>query len=240
MSHRNFIASITFIAVAFLMVAASSPAAAGTVSCASYSSQRAICHADTRNGVAMTQQWSWRPCLKGRTWGVQGDNNIWVDQGCRAAFTTGVMPGNYDEPYAQNFTCESYGGQRNFCRAESRGEIRLVRQLSQAQCTRNSTWGSDQRGVWVDRGCRAVFSVTGQRAGYDDNNDNGNDGGESSKLTCASYSSERNDCPAPNHGSVRLSRQLSWVPCVQGTTWGFDSRGIWVDNGCRAEFEIDG
>jgi hypothetical protein len=35
-----------------------------------------------------------------------------------------------------------------------------------------------------------------------------------------------------------MTRQLSWVPCVQNATWGFDSKGIWVDHGCRAEFSI--
>src|SRR5512135_1461866 len=118
MTFRNLISSIAF-AGTFLMFVAGSSAEAGTVSCGSYSSQRATCRADTRNGVAMTEQWSWRPCLKGQTWGVQGDNRIWVDQGCRGVFTTGVMPRQYNEPSAQNFICESYNNQRNFCRAEN-------------------------------------------------------------------------------------------------------------------------
>jgi hypothetical protein len=38
-------------------------------------------------------------------------------------------------------------------------------------------------------------------------------------------------------GGVRLARQLSREACVQGVSWGFDRDGIWVDAGCRAEFE---
>jgi len=35
---------------------------------------------------------------------------------------------------------------------------------------------------------------------------------------------------------VRLTNQRSGSPCVQGQTWGYDGRGIWVDRGCRADF----
>ena len=102
MALRNlFPSTVLAAAVAFLMMTTGSPAEAGTVSCGSYSSQRATCRADTRNGVAMTEQWSWRPCLKGQTWGVQGDNRIWVDQGCRGVFTTGVMPARQGDQWYQ-------------------------------------------------------------------------------------------------------------------------------------------
>ena len=39
-------------------------------------------------------------------------------------------------------------------------------------------------------------------------------------------------------GGVRLARQLSREACVEGVSWGFDRDGIWVDKGCRAEFEV--
>jgi hypothetical protein len=39
-------------------------------------------------------------------------------------------------------------------------------------------------------------------------------------------------------GYVRLYRQLSSGPCRQGSEWGFDRRGIWVNHGCRAEFVV--
>lgn len=100
MTPRNLMSTIVF-AVVFLVLVTSSLAAAGTVSCGSYSSQRATCRADTRNGVAMTEQLSWKPCLKGRSWGVQGENQIWVDQGCRATFTTGVMPVSQGDQWYQ-------------------------------------------------------------------------------------------------------------------------------------------
>jgi hypothetical protein len=33
-----------------------------------------------------------------------------------------------------------------------------------------------------------------------------------------------------------LSRQLSDSACIQGKTWGWDRKGVWVSDGCRAEF----
>lgn len=70
---------------------------------------------------------------------------------------------------AQNVvTCESYGGRRQTCRVDTRGEVRLVRRLSDASCVRGRSWGTTTGGVWVDDGCRAQFAVYGTRGGNDD------------------------------------------------------------------------
>ena len=43
---------------------------------------------------------------------------------------------------------------------------------------------------------------------------------------------------APSHdaGLPVLLDQLSGDACVEGGTWGYDGRQIWVDRGCRARF----
>jgi hypothetical protein len=46
-----------------------------------------------------------------------------------------------------------------------KSNVEMVQQLSQSPCTRGSTWGNDGQGIWVDRGCRARFRVSGY--GYD-------------------------------------------------------------------------
>ncbi len=61
-----------------------------------------------------------------------------------------------------------------------------------------------------------------------------------STITCSSANGQRTYCNADTRGGVRLVRQISGSPCNQGSTWGYDSRGIWVDRGCRAEFEVAG
>jgi hypothetical protein len=56
-------------------------------------------------------------------------------------------------------TCSSDNMRRNYCDADTRGGVRLLRQRSEAECRRDYSWGADRRGIWVDRGCRADFAV---------------------------------------------------------------------------------
>jgi hypothetical protein len=60
---------------------------------------------------------------------------------------------------------------------------------------------------------------------------------QSGSLTCSSDDGGYRYCRADTWNQVRLSRQLSGSPCQQGYSWGFDYRGIWVDRGCRAQFQ---
>jgi Protein of unknown function (DUF3011) len=62
---------------------------------------------------------------------------------------------------AETIRCESTGGAYRACSADTRGGVRLSRQLSSQGCWQNDTWGYDLNRIWVDRGCRAEFSVGG-------------------------------------------------------------------------------
>ena len=66
----------------------------------------------------------------------------------------------------------------------------------------------------------------------------GGNRGPGQLMTCSSDDGRRRYCDTDTRGGVRLSRQISGSPCRQGETWGFDRRGVWVDRGCRAEFEV--
>jgi len=57
-------------------------------------------------------------------------------------------------------------------------------------------------------------------------------------VTCSSENGRRQTCEADIRGSVRMVRQFSKSACRQNDTWGYDSRGIWVDHGCGADFEV--
>ena len=133
---------------------------------------------------------------------------------------------------SQTITCSSDNGNRNYCNADTRGGVQMVRQRSGSPCVQGQTWGWDRNGIWVDRGCRADF-VTGR---------GGNIGGGSvgQTLTCSSDNGGRNYCNADTRGGVQMVKQLSGSPCIQGQTWGWDGRGVWVDRGCRADFLIGG
>ncbi len=57
----------------------------------------------------------------------------------------------------KSLTCESTGGDYTYCRADTDNNVRLEKKLSFSDCVYNSSWGYDNRGIWVDRGCRAEF-----------------------------------------------------------------------------------
>jgi len=125
----------------------------------------------------------------------------------------------------QTVYCASDNGWRNYCNVDTRGGVTLTRQRSGSACTQGRTWGWDRNGIWVDQGCRAEF-IVGVRGGQ--------------TIYCASDDGRRNYCGADTSGGVTLTRQRSGSACIQGQTWGYDRRGIWVDRGCRAEFVSGG
>jgi len=128
----------------------------------------------------------------------------------------------------RTITCSSDNGRRNLCNVDTRGRVHLNRQISGSPCIHGQTWGWDSRGIWVDRGCRAEFIVGG-------GGNWGRGGAQGQIIPCSSNNNRRNLCSFPRR-TVTLSRQISGVRCVQGQTWGWDDRGIWVDRGCHAEF----
>ena len=58
------------------------------------------------------------------------------------------------------------------------------------------------------------------------------------RVTCASDDGRRHLCRVDTRRGVRMVNQRSGSPCIQGRTWGYDRRGIWVDRGCRADFVL--
>lgn len=57
-------------------------------------------------------------------------------------------------------------------------------------------------------------------------------------LTCTSNDGSYHYCRAETQNQVRLVRQLPGPRCQPNYSWGFDYRGVWVDRGCRAQFEF--
>ena len=136
------------------------------------------------------------------------------------------------DPQSQIISCSSDNMRRNYCAADVRGGVQLVKQRSDSPCIFNHTWGFiNGRGIWVDRGCRADFAITRPNWGGWDNGYN---------IYCASDNGRRNVCPTDPRGGVQLIRQRSGSACDFGRTWGYDRRGVWVDRGCRADFQIGG
>lgn len=57
-------------------------------------------------------------------------------------------------------------------------------------------------------------------------------------VRCGASRNQEAFCPADVRGGVTLVRQLSRAGCWEGSTWGTNRRGIWVANGCRADFAV--
>jgi Protein of unknown function (DUF3011) len=260
-SQKTVLVSVTLIVAALVLTiavqsksvhASPAPQSALRMPCSSDDMHRHFCAVDTTGGVQMVHQKSEAKCIQGRTWGYDA-NGIWVDRGCRADFEVGghlaVEEGRRDDHARardrdndragyrnEEFSgwgdsymvyCASDAMERVWCPADSRFGVRMIRQRSQAGCIQGDTWGYGKRGIWVDRGCRADFRVTGDwqsRAG--------------SLVYCPSDDMGRNFCSVNTLDGVFIVRQRSEADCVFNHTWGYNRDGIWVDRGCRADFEI--
>src|SRR5262245_49219281 len=141
-------------------------------------------------------------------------------------------------PPQQRISCNSNDMRRNWCSVDTRGGVRLYKQKSDSPCIQGRTWGYNRNGIWVDRGCRAEFEVGGGYGGgnYGGGYYGGGYGGRT--VSCNSDNMKRNWCSVDTRGGVRLYKQKSDSPCIQRRTWGYNRNGIWVDRGCRAEFQI--
>ncbi|MFN3842192.1 MAG: DUF3011 domain-containing protein [Rehaibacterium terrae] len=140
--------------------------------------------------------------------------------------------------------CESHRGREAWCPADTRGGVRLLRQHSNASCIEGRTWGWDRRGIWVAGGCRAEFAAHGGHPGRGHGRGHGRGRGGAIGIhpvfvTCESHRGRTQWCDAPlGRGGVRLVEQYSRAACIEGRTWGWDRRGIWVADGCRGEFAV--
>ncbi len=246
-----------FIATTFTLLAATvaAPAAAqsygGNYGYDDHGSQTIRCESNdgrvrecrTNGGrVVLERQHSKSACIEGRSWGY-GRDGIWVSQGCRADFRV-LGYGGYDDGYYGNqgngsgygygstVRCESNDGRTRRCAINGRGRAQLVRQLSRSACIEGRTWGSDSNSVWVSQGCRADFTVS--RGGYGGGWGNSGYGGQT--FRCESNDGRTRECRANTRVGVQLVRQLSRAACIQGRSWGYGRDGIWVSDGCRAEF----
>jgi|SRR5436305_5683487 len=130
--------------------------------------------------------------------------------------------------FATVIRCGSDYNRRTVCTFEGWGRATLSRQLSRTACIEGSTWGREgHSGVWVSNGCRADFFINREEREH-----------RRQVVVCESDRDDRSFCQADTTHGIVLSRQLSRRECVLNRTWGYNSRGIWVSHGCRAEFLV--
>src|SRR5262249_10404907 len=57
-------------------------------------------------------------------------------------------------------------------------------------------------------------------------------------VTCSSKAGETVHCDANTSRGVVLARSIGEAPCLLGKTWGYDDKGVWVADGCSADFIV--
>jgi hypothetical protein len=137
------------------------------IRCESESHQSSYCRTYAHGRVRLERRLSKAPCREYETWGADRDGGgVWVAEGCRATFT--VVPwenapirrGPGAGPVGMyRITCKSDRFRPSYCPLPKWGRVRLEKRLSDAPCREYDTWGVDGGGIWVDRGCQAMFSV---------------------------------------------------------------------------------
>lgn len=125
------------------------------VTCESKDGGRKECAIRAPSSVELERRLGAQECVAGSTWGASG-TTLWVDRGCRARFR--VTPVAAWAPYT--VTCESQEGRHRNCEIRAGGRVRLLNQVSRAECVQGRTWDYRGTALWVDRGCRGVFEVT--------------------------------------------------------------------------------
>ncbi len=206
---------------------AEASAAAPTVKCESRDGGMVRCPLPADGPVQMVRQLSDTACIRGSRWGTY-DGGVWVTQGCRAEFMA-AAPEADPGLVRRVLRCESNGGVQS-CPVRLRGApVRLLRQRSALPCREGRTWGVRRNEVWVSRGCDGDFEIGNEQGGFVD---------VPWLVSCESKGSLRRTCGASIAHGATLYRQLSRSPCVEGRSWGWDQDGVWVDEGCRAEFSV--
>lgn len=240
--------ALTIIATAALAASAALPAAAQDYGRGYYGDSGDIVRCESNDGrtrecptdggrVVLQRQLSRGACIEGRNWGY-GRNGIWVSQGCRAEFRVLGYGGGPGGGYGAIVRCDSNDGRTNFCAVGGRGRVQLVRQVSRSACIEGRSWGADRGGVWVSQGCRGEFAVR-RGGGWDGPGHGGgwgNSGYGGQVFRCESNDGRTRECAANTRAGVQLIRQLSRAACIEGRSWGYGRTGIWVSQGCRAEF----
>ena len=131
---------------------------------------------------------------------------------------------------AQTIACSS-DGTKKYCVVDTTQGAHLVKQRSDAPCKQGESWGYDDKGVWVDHGCGGDFAPGPGAATAAV--------GAMKIVTCTSNGGKKY-CDANTHHGIKLVKQHGDAPCKEGSSWGYDGLGIWVDQGCSADFALGG
>lgn len=196
-------------------------------------------------------------CIAGQQWGW-GPRGITVNKGCRAVFgyRTAYAGGGYPPPVSGGpgaaVQCSSMNYQPSRCRMDtSRGVS--IGMITNQPCRQGQTWGWDGYGVWVTGNCRAWFRPGGggyagggyPGSGYQGGGGIGSGAGVGNgagwggqTISCSSWNYRPARCQANTRNGITLL-SVTGGECIRNRSWGWDENGIWVNDGCRAVFQVN-
>jgi hypothetical protein len=190
--------------------------------------------------VHVKRQLSSSRCTFDESWGTF-DGGVWVDYGCRAEFVVRRPPsaGTPSRPVGgglKTISCESRDNRLQECNIPNIDprSVHLERQLSSAPCQYVNTWNVHEEGIWVDKGCRAVFSYQVKDVAYAPYGGTQYD----YEVPCESLRGEWVHCEVRSVRSARVEVRTSNDACNAYKAWGVDDTGIWVRSNCQGVFRV--
>lgn len=142
--------------------------------------------------------------------------------------------GNYVNDAGQVVHCVSTESGRTYCGKPHMHYV--IAGPAPAACVEGSTWGVDDRGVWVTGGCVADFNATTVKRVTRTTTTTTTTEGGGGVVHCIAGPSGRIHCGEPHHRYVIVGTPPA--ACVENTTWGVDDRGVWVSSECTADFKV--
>jgi hypothetical protein len=144
------------------------------INCGSAQNGSNFCPAPNDGRVSLVSSSGRVQCTDGYTWRAD-QSGIFVRNGCNGRFSYypmnsdgggwGPPPGGWNPSQPFELVCESHSHRWAACPANIHGSVQLTRQLSNAPCVRNQTWGHIRNeAIWVSNGCRARFQISGTRS----------------------------------------------------------------------------
>ncbi len=196
------------------------------IRCESIDSAYQECRANAGGGTRLVRQIAGQ-CVENETWGARQDA-VWVSDGCRAEFA--VRRGNVsDEELDAEYNTPRYRSANSYYSPRYYGYGGRSWQDASYRAVCNPYNGDCMRGA---RPYNYYYpTYRGHAPGYAYV-------APVQRLQCSSAGNRRSYCRAPIAEGAYLVRSLSNVACIEGDSWGWDSGGVWVSNGCRAEFDI--
>ncbi len=233
------------------------------MTCSSDDGQTRTCQAGPNRGIQFLRQRSDAACVEGQSYGIQRDR-VWVSGGCRADFQVYNNAYSDDGTYSRQGTYNDddtywqYPNNNNDNDADDQGRVRRHHRHHRDQNGNvyddddnynNGQVNNDGRynDPYSPQGTYGQYGNQDSTIGVYPGRDIDAQSGDMPRYygrfsngvsTCSSdQGSGQTYCQTGGaFTQVQMTRQNG--RCAQGQTWGVSSYGLWVADGCVAEFTV--